>query len=171
MITIIYDSGGKQKELQYKKFHFNAGEIQVRLLPTEPILEKELTFKAYLYNADDIMTLFLLADAVLRLGQNNPIRLIIPYMPYSRQDRVCANGEAFALNVFYQHLFQYNWKSIETWDVHSKVALEYAGKRNIIYNRPGGCLEVVFENSKMMRHQTLDDIQTRLHGRPLVDFL
>lgn len=35
----------------------------------------------------------------------------------------------------------------------------------------GGLLETVFEDSKMVKHQTLDDIQTRLHGQTLLSML
>lgn len=39
------------------------------------------------------------------------------------------------------------------------------------YEENGGYLETVFINSRLERNQTLDDIQTRLHGAPLASFL
>jgi ribose-phosphate pyrophosphokinase len=53
--------------------------------------------------------------------------LDIPYLPYSRQDRQCAEGEAFSLRTFVKALAPYLdgvGDRVYTWDVHSHVANE-----------------------------------------------
>ena len=50
------------------------------------------------------------------------IELFIPYFPYSRQDRVCSDGEAFSLKIITDIFNNLNLKKIITYDVHSIVA-------------------------------------------------
>ena len=59
--------------------------------------------------------------------------LILPYLPYSRQDRPTSQEEPFSLKVFGQLLNTFNLKSVRTLDVHSDVAY---GCINNLYNVP-----------------------------------
>jgi len=48
--------------------------------------------------------------------------LVMPYVPYSRQDRVCNVGESFSLKVFANIINDMGFNQVTTWDNHSDVA-------------------------------------------------
>ena len=50
-----------------------------------------------------------------------PIDLDLPYVPYSRQDRVCAEGDAFGLKVFADQINALNFNLVVIFDAHSDV--------------------------------------------------
>lgn len=107
----------------HSTMHFSGGEVQVRLddASTKEV-QGDWTIEALLYNSDRIMELLLLTDAVRRACPGAEINLVAPYLPYARQDRVCAPGEAFSLSVMTKLLMQTHYKSITVWDVHSAMA-------------------------------------------------
>lgn len=115
------------REVVIDKFTFSAGELQVRVKETKTIDTVEpFIINAHLYDSEGIITLMLVHDALAQQYPKIKQRIIIPYLPYSRQDRVCAPGEAFSLDVLARILNSMNQDVIEgiyTYDVHSKVAL------------------------------------------------
>lgn len=106
-----------------KTFRFNAGETQVRLGPI-PEGTTEIVVEADLNDSQTLVELLLTLDAINYLEYQGPVKLFLPYLPYSRQDRACAPGEAFALSVLVNCLVPYLGADdiIKTWDVHSNVA-------------------------------------------------
>ncbi len=117
-ITIRADG----QEIGLKRFNFSAGEVQIRLLdPPEHVARWDVT--AHVHDSDTLMALMLVGDAIRRLSPA-PMHLLIPYLPYSRQDRAAWTGEAFALSVLGRMLALHDWAEIVTWDVHSPVSLE-----------------------------------------------
>lgn len=100
-------------------FLFSGGEIQVKCNLPE-ILPKYIKIFAKLYNSDDIMKLFLITDALRHKYHYPPIHVEIPYLPYARQDRVCAPGEAFSLSVIANLINAQKYRSVTVWDPHSK---------------------------------------------------
>ena len=118
-MRVTYEDG---KELKVKFMSFSGGErhVQIQDLPDE--IKGPINVGANLRSSDDIMDLLLLNDALLnedgeRLGSG--MNLTIPYMPYSRQDRVCAPGQAFSLAVFTELLTMLTITELTTWDIHS----------------------------------------------------
>lgn len=107
----------------HSTIHFSGGEVQVRIddASTKGVFG-DWTIEALLYNSDRIMELLLVTDAVRRACPGSEINLIAPYLPYARQDRVCAPGEAFALSVMTKLLMVAAYKSITVWDVHSDMS-------------------------------------------------
>jgi len=78
------------------------------------------------------MELFLVKDALDRLGMNL-VSLEMPYLPYSRQDRVCYPGEASSLEKFIQ-LLSTSFKAFSTWDAHNPKAVNcYCGKYGVYW--------------------------------------
>jgi len=110
----------------YKSFVFSGGEVQVKLYYNSSLdvrnIEK-IIITGNIKNSNDIMELLLLTDAIKREYLTDKIHLEIPYLPYSRQDRVCAAGESLSLKVFADIVNSQNYKSVTTWDVHSTVSL------------------------------------------------
>lgn len=105
---------------------FNGGELH-------PVLSwnysKETELKtvelfAYITSSKDIMELLLVKDAIDRMiiGKSVSIKLVLPYVPYARQDRVANAGEALGIKVFCDLINQLNFDSVTITDPHSEVA-------------------------------------------------
>lgn len=105
-----------------RRFNFSAGEVQVRLLDP-PDVVRRWTLTALVRNSDDLLATLLVADAVRR-SDDAPIELVLPYLPYARQDRVAWPGEAFSLDLLGRLLRTADFASMTTWDVHSPVAFD-----------------------------------------------
>jgi len=114
-----------ETEYQVRSFDFSAGEVQVRLDPLPPDL-KEVTVEADIRNSRDLVETALTLDAINHQTNdgNASVRLILRYLPYSRQDRPCAKGEAFSLRTALSILTSplVPGDTLVTWDVHSPVA-------------------------------------------------
>lgn len=78
--------------------------------------------RADLRDPSDVMSLLLVTDALRRrFGHKLIINLIMPYVPYARQDRVCTPGDAFGAKVFCDLINAQNYDSVTIWDAHSDV--------------------------------------------------
>ena len=82
----------------------------------------EVTVVAPVWSSDEVMLTFMLGDAARRLGAA-AVHLVLPYLPYARQDRVTTVGESHSLRVFCDLVNLQGYKSVTVWDVHSDVAL------------------------------------------------
>jgi ribose-phosphate pyrophosphokinase len=120
-VTVETESG--LGYIQRKTFQFSAGETQVRLNHLPQGIRK-IHVIADVSNSQTLVELLLTLDAINNLEYQGPVKLFFPYLPYSRQDRACAPGEAFALSVLVNCLVPYlgAGDTITTWDVHSNVA-------------------------------------------------
>ena len=111
---------------EYTVLKFSGGEIQVRLAEGEdisPSRSNSAYIAANLTDSDSIMELANVVDAFRRCDPNISLHLICPYLPYARQDRVCAPGESLALKVMCDLINSMKFNSVEVWDVHSDVSL------------------------------------------------
>lgn len=84
------------EELKVQTFVFPGGEEGVKL-DTDNLRYRHTAhpFQALIcriQRSSDVMQLVMVADALKRFDPT-PIRLILPYVPYARQDRVCVAGE------------------------------------------------------------------------------
>lgn len=110
--------------IPYELIRFAGGELQVRLRVPMLVNCHSLVLRAQLTSADTIMELLLLTDALRReLGWETCLKLVCPYLPYARQDRVCAPGEALSLRVMCDLINGLNFDEVEIWDPHSDVAM------------------------------------------------
>jgi ribose-phosphate pyrophosphokinase len=110
--------------IPHELIRFAGGELHVRL--SVPILVNchSLVMRAQLTSAEAILELMLLTDALRReLGWATCLKLVCPYLPYARQDRVCAPGEALSLRVMCDLINGLNFDEVEIWDPHSDVAM------------------------------------------------
>lgn len=115
-----------------KYMQFSGGERHVQLDSIPANCEPTFTITAYIRSANDLMDLLLARNALDQsFAKQVTINLEIPYLPYARQDRVCAPGQAFSLNVMALIVEQLKPKNLTTWDCHSNVGLELTGARNI----------------------------------------
>lgn len=134
---------------------FPGGEIFIRYteeivslsdIPTVYHLTKRLN------NSDDIMLLFNAIDAIKRINNENKIEVVIPYIPYARQDRVCNPGESHALKVFCDMLNSYNLDKVTCYDPHSIVC------ESLINNLCVISCAVILQNSGMDFLSDISDI-------------
>lgn len=95
-------------------FAFSGGERHLRL----PLYEVFDSAVVRIQSSDDVMRLALLADIV----DPTKVDLVIPYLPYARQDRRCTPGEAHSLRVFAKILNVLKFHSVKVYDPHSIVA-------------------------------------------------
>lgn len=121
MIEIETNTGNT---ISIKTMEFAGGERHI-VVDTKADLEKSgialpefLIVRARIASSNDLMDLMLACNA-LKAEYNTPLKLEIPYFPYARQDRVCAPGQAFSLNVMTNMVRSIVPKKIAVWDVHS----------------------------------------------------
>lgn len=104
---------------------FPSGEFGVVLPRPLPIgiSELEIHYDWVEYTDRGLMVVAQLLEAISNhyLGKTYNKALVIPYFPYSRQDRVCNEGESFSLKVFASFVNSLGFDKVETWDNHSNV--------------------------------------------------
>lgn len=107
------------------KFHtFSGGEEHVNISFNTPGLfrfSSPAVISARIDSSSELMRLLLVTDALKRMGMKE-LELRLPYIPYARQDRVCAEGDAFSLKVFANLINAQGYKRIYISDAHSSVA-------------------------------------------------
>ena len=92
----------------------------------------EYIIRADLRTSNDVFDLLLTADALNHKFENCGLYIEVPYLPYARQDRVCAPGQAFSLKVLAGLLGQIkNVKKMIVWDCHSPVGVDLTGAVNV----------------------------------------
>ena len=112
------------KNLPYKLTQFSAGELHPQLQEYDILGKIEsITIKPITYNPSFIVELSLLVNALRdEFPESVHFDLDLPYIPYSRQDRVCAVGDAFGLKVFADQLNSLNFRYVIIFDAHSDVS-------------------------------------------------
>jgi len=106
---------------EVKKGYFKSGEINTTI---EPIKNNSIIIlNALLKTADDLVHLMMTINAINQYNVK-AIYLYVPYLPYSRQDRVCNNGEAFSLEVIADVFNSLNVEAIYTIDIHNEKSLD-----------------------------------------------
>ena len=128
----------KEYLIEVKAISFPSGERHIQISnqgETSSVnrLQKSqsVQIRANLNTSDAILDLLLLENALLNINPELIIDLLLPYLPYARQDRVCAAGQAFSMQVMSQLLKIQPKRSITVWDCHSKVGLDLTQAINI----------------------------------------
>lgn len=124
MISIYKQFERSKINLDIKSWLFPGGEVGIKLdasnLRYTYTKASYQTIVARIQNSNDLMELVMAKDALARLD-NIPIVLILPYVPYSRQDRVCCEGESFSLKAFSRIINSLGFAKVITFDPHSAV--------------------------------------------------
>jgi ribose-phosphate pyrophosphokinase len=120
MIKIVKNG----KQLATKRFLFPAGEVGFSLNADDHRYRYDQaeyqTIIARIQNSNDVMELVLAKDALERFDRT-PIRLVLPYVPYARQDRACNPGESFSLKAFARVINSLGFDEVVVIDPHSDV--------------------------------------------------
>jgi len=108
-------------ETEFQSWKFPAGEVGVKLPRIEE--HEKVGIVLTMPTSDEIFIALNILDALAVQGvARENIDLFIPYMPYGRQDRVCHEGESFALRVFGHMLKAFpHYNNIYVKDMHSEV--------------------------------------------------
>lgn len=97
--------------------NFPCGETHVRILPRH--YNSECIIFEY-ENDSEIIELLLVCDALKRIGATIDA-IGIPYVPFSRQDRIAVAGESLSLKVFCNLINSIGADTVEISDPHSDV--------------------------------------------------
>lgn len=118
-----YDASEARQHPAIEFFGFPGGERHVRL-PASVIDcgDHAWTLTALLYSADGVVDLLLTVDALRRAVRHDAeIHLVLPYVPYARQDRVALPGEPLSAAVFCRLVNSLGFASVTIADPHSDV--------------------------------------------------
>ncbi len=133
MSVEIFDRDGAKLNAQFLGFaggerHIQLDPDRVHKIPAPRIL----TLRAALTSSDAVFDLILACDALLRIDNALRFQIELPYLPYARQDRVCAPGQAFSLDAFVRLIGTIgNIDQIVVWDCHSQAGLELTRAINV----------------------------------------
>lgn len=172
---------GARDAFQTETFAFSGGEVQVKIPRFHGRYAGEITMLARLQSSDAIMQLALAKEIVDRLAPGSAKRLIAPYFPYARQDRVMGGAgypEAFSLKVAARMINAMGFDRVLTCDPHSDVTpalvdrVEVIPQHVIIDNHPklnavirGGKTTIVAPDAGALKKAW--DVAARVFGVPL----
>ncbi|MBI3349770.1 MAG: ribose-phosphate pyrophosphokinase [Burkholderiales bacterium] len=118
-----FDAADSQAHPDLQFFAFPGGERHVRLpASVAGSADRIWALTAHLYSTDGVMDLLLTADALRRAVRHDAeIHLVMPYVPYARQDRAALPGEPLSAAVFCRLVNSLNFASVTIADPHSDV--------------------------------------------------
>lgn len=106
------------KKANLNSFFFPAGEPNIKINATGD--KAKIILKQF--QRDDLFTILLANDVLQNALSIKNVSLIIPYLPFSRQDRRCVPNECFGLQVFANQINSQDFEEVVTFDVHSDKA-------------------------------------------------
>ncbi|MBK7130428.1 MAG: ribose-phosphate pyrophosphokinase [Crocinitomicaceae bacterium] len=122
MKTLNLDSNFKPQqgqEISFQQFLFPGGEPHIRIT-SDLAAGSSVTLTHRINSFNDLGLLCLAADALNRM-QVKIEKLIIPYFPAARQDRVMVTGEPLSVKVYAEIINQINAQCVVVLDAHSEV--------------------------------------------------
>ena len=109
-------------EIEFNFITFNGGELHIKINNNIDYTNVDKVIISHrIKSGNDIMQILISKDAIERKGVKH-FDLIIPYIPYARQDRLCVEGESFTLQVFCKIINSMNFDNVYVLDAHSDVA-------------------------------------------------
>lgn len=142
---------------------FSGGEVHVNIRGLSR--GDSVDIVAELKSSEDIMGLLMVVSSLKHSGFELE-ELYLPYVPYSRQDRVCSVGDAFGLKVFAGLINNLGFNSVLVDDPHSDMVfgliencvtqeqhtllVEYVQEGSIICAPDGGSLKKAFKMAQIL---------------------
>lgn len=105
-------------DIPFTSFIFPGGEAHIKIQPGS---YDKIRIKTSLQNSNDLMTLLLATDALRGMNPDTEIDVLIPYIPYARQDRRMVRGEPLSAKVVANIINAQNYKRVTVFDPHSDV--------------------------------------------------
>lgn len=122
MIKLNTLTNGELVNIDFSAWNFPAGEFGVKL-PKVASDDMGFCITWHYENDAEFMQVANIVNAIRKTYTDSAmIDLLVPYLPYARQDRVCHEGEAFGLKVFANLLNSLNLDNVVSFDVHSEIA-------------------------------------------------
>lgn len=109
----------------YNKWIYPGGEVGVRIENAERVC----TFR--IQNSDDLVAMLMVIDAYKEDTGRPILSVLIPYLPYARQDRVATKGDPLAVRVLAKMLASAGIKYVYTVDVHSHKSIDLFEEQGI----------------------------------------
>lgn len=120
------------EEIEFTAFTFPSGcEEHIKLNHIEQ--EEEVVITTRIKTSRDIMRLLLATDA-LKKRVTQKIVLVMPYLPYARQDRRMVSGEPLSIKVFADILNAQNYDIVMVFDAHSDVSAALINNIKLVNN-------------------------------------
>jgi len=106
----------KSDDFVFESTIFSGGEIHIQIgeIKTKTSVNLELIIN----DSHDLIEYLLVVNALKHLGIEI-INVLLKYLPYARQDRVCSAGQAFSLDVI-NNLLKDKDIYYTIWDVHNE---------------------------------------------------
>lgn len=120
---------GQQGNPDVTHIIFPTGEKHIR------IRNLSANDRIVLYNSDptgDLMKLGMAVD-ICRRANVRSIKLLMPFMPYARQDRVVTDGDPVSVAVFARFVNMLGFDQVIITDPHSNVAVTWLDKVKVVH--------------------------------------
>ena len=123
---------GDRHQVRFEASTFPGGEPHIRILdPLGPNDEVLITHRANSFN--DLGLLLIAVDALRRM-RVNVIRLVLPYFPAARQDRVMTPGESLSSKVYADLINALALDNVTVLDPHSDVVPALLDRCTVVPN-------------------------------------
>ena len=137
---------------------FSGGEVQVTLKPmfnAKSSGANVICLLAHLKCANGIIALAQIKQILNRDFPDSKIYLIMPYVPYARQDRAMVKGDAFSLKVFANLLNSLKFDCVEITDPHSDVTPALIDNVNVVEQHKCYWIKITRNNLCLLDHMVL----------------
>lgn len=122
--------------INFKLLKFKGGEVGVMIEDIDEIPEgSHIIITQHIHNSDELMELLNITDALRNLFVDN-IEVVIPYVPYARQDRIMSPGESLSIKVFADLINLQKYSKVTIIDPHSSVTPALINNVKVITNVP-----------------------------------
>lgn len=132
-------------QLQYNIFKFPGGEPHFQIISNVEY-PGELIITQRFNNTDDFFNIILANDAAKRMGFTN-IKLVLPYFPGARQDRVCNKGEPLTVKIFADLINECNFTEVVISCPHSEVTAALLNNCRILDNESKYLSQIIYNES------------------------
>ncbi|WP_299009340.1 ribose-phosphate diphosphokinase [uncultured Tenacibaculum sp.] len=123
---------GTENNIDYNFFTFSGGEPHIKIISElESVSEVTITHRIQSFN--DIGMLLLATNALKNMGIKK-LRVVLPYFPAARQDRLMVSGEPLSVKVYADIINTQNFESVTVFDPHSEVTPALLNNCKVIDN-------------------------------------
>ena len=123
---------GTTNTIEYNYFTFSGGEPHIKII-TDLKSVSEVTITHRIQSFNDLGIL-LLATNALKNMEVKKIKVLLPYFPAARQDRLMQTGEPLSVKVYADIINAQNYESVTIFDPHSEVAPAVLNNCKVIDN-------------------------------------
>ncbi|MCF2873479.1 MULTISPECIES: ribose-phosphate diphosphokinase [unclassified Tenacibaculum] len=123
---------GTTNTIEYNYFTFSGGEPHIKIITDlKGISEVTITHRIQSFNDLGIL---LLATNALKNMDVKKIKVLLPYFPAARQDRLMQTGEPLSVKVYADIINAQNYESVTIFDPHSEVTPAVLNNCKVIDN-------------------------------------